>query len=152
MKKKGFWLYIFPLIIVVVFSTLSIRSQDSVQTVNKDKKTDQIQIKKVVTDSVVKDGVENDFIIEIEYTLESMEEGTLAIGFNTNEVNAFRMITRKKIKKGTNSIKLEATLIPKDWKGRGDFIVLANISPYPIPSKRYRPLVSARVVIDFDIE
>ncbi len=95
------------------------------------------------------DGAENEFTVEIKYTLESMDEGSLAIGFNVTDSGGFRMMTRKKVKRGTNFITLKAKVIPKDWKENGDFSVMANLSPHPLPKARYSPMAGTTMVIDF---
>jgi hypothetical protein len=59
------------------------------------------------------------------------------------------MMTRKKVKRGTNLITLKAKVIPKDWKENGDFSVMANLSPYPLPQARYTPMAGTTMVIDF---
>nr|MBA3693220.1 hypothetical protein [Acidobacteriota bacterium] len=115
----------------------------------KQENPDKIRIVNITAASPVIDGAENEFTIEIEYTLESMDEGSVAIGFNVTNFRAFRMMTRKKVKRGTNLITLKAKVIPKDWKENGDFSVMANLSPYPLPQARYTPMAGTTMVIDF---
>lgn len=93
-KREKF--FVFFLAMLTVFCASAANAQS---------KPDKMRVVNITADYPITDGVENDFTIEIEYTLESMDEGTLAIGFNLNDLNGFRMLTRKKIKKGTNSIK-----------------------------------------------
>ncbi len=132
---------------IVSLSAATANAQNSVQS--EQKKPDKIRIVNVAAASPVVDGAANEFTVEIEYTLESMDEGSLAIGFNFADLKAFRMTTRKKVKRGTNFITLKAKVIPKDWKENGDFSVMANLSQYPVPQVRYYPMAGTTMVIDF---
>jgi hypothetical protein len=110
---------------------------------------DKIRIVNVTSSAPVLDGVENEFTVEIEYTVESADAATLMIGFNSDKSNVYRMTTSKKVKKGTNLITLKSKVVPKDWKEYGDFVVVANLSPYPETRGRWVPLASTREVIEF---
>ncbi len=146
--KQSKYIFIFFLFAVVVsLSATTANAQNSGQS--KQENPDKIRIVNVTAASPVIDGAENEFTIEIEYTLESIDEGSVAIGFNVIDSGGFRMMTRKKVKRGTNSIKLKAKVIPKDWKENGDFSVMANLSPYPLPQARYTPMAGTTMVIDF---
>ncbi|HEV8159773.1 MAG TPA: hypothetical protein VGP58_12125, partial [Pyrinomonadaceae bacterium] len=123
--KQSKYIFIFFLFAVVAsLSATTANAQNSGQS--KQENPDKIRIVNITAASPVIDGAENEFTIEIEYTLESMDEGSLAIGFNVTNFRAFRMMTRKKVKRGTNFITLKAKVIPKDWKENGDFSVMAN--------------------------
>ena len=119
-------------------------AQDSNQAV-----IDKIRIVNVTARAPVVDGVENEFTVEVEYTLESADAATLMLGFNSDQQSRYRMTTRKKVKRGTNFITLKARIVPKDWKEYGDFTVLANLSPNPVPRERWKPFASTTTVIDF---
>lgn len=110
---------------------------------------DKIRIVSVTPSAPVLDGVENEFTVEIEYTIESADAATLMLGFNSEKSNVYRMTTSKKVKKGTNSVTLKSKIVPKDWKEYGDFVVVANLSPYPEARGRWVPLASTREVIEF---
>lgn len=99
----------------------------------------------------MRDGVDNEFTVEIEYTLESADEATVGIGFNSEKPGVYRMTAQKKIKKGTNLITLKADVKPKDWKERGDFVLYVNIAPYPMSQTRFRPLAATKKVVDFEL-
>jgi hypothetical protein len=114
----------------------------------KQENKDKIRIVNVTTSAPIVDGVENEFTVEIEYTLESADASTLMLGFNSDKQNRYRMTTNKKVKKGTNFVTLKAKVVPKDWKEYGDFVVLANLSPYPT-NGRWIPLASTNHVIEF---
>ncbi len=140
----------FIFFLFVLFAGLSVTTANA-QTARESRREnpDKIRIVIVTAANPVVDGVENEFTVEIEYTLESMDEGSVAIGFNVNNSAAFRMMTRKKVKKGTNLMTLKAKVTPKDWKENGDFAVMANLSPYPMPQTRYTPMAGTTTVIDF---
>lgn len=149
-QLKNNFIFLFLLLFAGLSATTVNAQQDARQT--KPENPDKIRIVNVSAAAPVVDSVENEFTVEIEYTLESMDEGSVAIGFNVENViksGAFRMMTRKKVKKGTNFIKLKAKVIPKDWKENGDFSVMANLSPYPLPQARYTPMAGTTTVIDF---
>ncbi len=146
--KQSKYIFIFFLFAVVLsFSASVVDAQSSNEL--KQESPDKIRIINVSAAAPVIDGTENEFTIEIEYTLESMDEGSVAIGFNITDFRGFRMMTRKKVKRGTNLITLKAKVTPKDWKENGDFSVMANLSPYPMPKTRYTPMAGTTMVIDF---
>jgi len=147
MKQTKYTFILFLFALTLSLSATTANAQDSGQS--KQENPDKIRIVNVTAASPVIDGAENEFTVEIEYTLESMDEGSMAIGFNVIESGGFRMMTRKKVKKGTNFITLKAKVIPKDWKENGDFSVLANLSPYPLPQARYTPMAGTTMIIDF---
>ncbi len=140
----------FIFFLFVLFAGLSVTTANA-QTARESRREnpDKIRILIVTAANPVVDGVENEFTVEIEYTLESMDEGSVAIGFNVNNSAGFRMMTRKKVKKGTNLMTLKARVTPKDWKENGDFSVMVNLSPYPVPQNRYTPMAGTTMVIDF---
>lgn len=114
------------------------------------KKHDLIKILDVSAAAPVKDGIENEFTVQIEYTLDTADEATASIGFNSDDPGRYRMVGRKKVTRGTNVLTLKARVIPKDWKDRSDFIVYVNLSPYPSSSARFRPLATADRVVEFE--
>jgi hypothetical protein len=139
MKQTKYIFIFFLFAVIVSLSVTAANAQNSGQS--KQENPDKIRIVNITAASPVIDGAENEFTVEIEYTLESMDEGSLAIGFNVTNFRAFRMMTRK--------ITLKAKVIPKDWKENGDFSVMANLSPYPLPQARYTPMAGTTMVIDF---
>ncbi len=136
------WILLFSLIFVV---TTDVSAQTGEQ-----EKTDKLSIINVVTFYPVQDGVANEFTVDLEYTLESAEEAVVAIGFNSESPGSFRMSGRKRIRKGTQLVTLKANVVPKDWKERGDFIIVANINPYPTSKGRYRPSATVTRVVEFE--
>lgn len=146
-QLKNNFIFLFLLTFAGLSVTTAHAQQDAEQT--KRENLDKIRIVNVTAAAPVIDGVENEFTVEIEYTLESLEEGSVAIGFNVDSSVRFKMMTRKKVKKGVNSMILKAKATPKDWKENGDFSVMANLSPYPVPHIRYTPMAGTTTVIDF---
>jgi hypothetical protein len=88
-------------------------------------------------------GVETEFTFDIQYTLETIDEGVLTIGFHTgshgSRPNAFEEIESRAIKRGTDRITVKARVIPVDWGERGQFAVSVNIGPKREDST-WRPL------------
>jgi hypothetical protein len=114
------------------------------------KAKDSIRILEVTSSTPVRDGVENEFTVKIEYDLQSSDEATASIGFNSDDPGRYRITGRKKVAGGTNVLMLKGVIAPKDWKDRGDFIVYVNLSPYPAGQSRFRPYATAEKVIDFE--
>jgi hypothetical protein len=101
-------------LLVLALSLLATIGKAQNAELSRQEKPDKIRIVNVTAASSVVDGAENEFTVEIEYTLESMDAGSVAIGFNVNNSASFRMMTRKKVKRGTNFIMLKAKVTPKD--------------------------------------
>lgn len=138
-------IYTLTSFLFLIFAVSNVSAQ-----INDQNSPERITIVNVTTSVPVRDGVDNEFTVEIEYTLESADEAMIAIGFNSDNPNRYRMMAQKRIRKGTNRITLKADVKPKDWKERGDFMLYANISPYPLPAARFTPLASTKRVIDFE--
>jgi len=134
-------------LICAVLGVSSVFTQDT-----KDKKTspDSVQILDVSAESPVKDGVQNEFTVQIQYTLDTADEAMASIGFNSDDPGRYRMTGMKKVTRGTNIFTLRGRVVPKDWKERGDFIVYVNLSPYPIPKARWKPIATTQRVIEFE--
>jgi hypothetical protein len=132
-------------LICLVLGISSVFAQDA-----KEKRTDTVQILSVSAESPVRDGVQNEFTVQIQYFLDTADEALLAIGFNSDDPGRYHMTGSKRVIRGTNVITLKGRVIPKDWKERGDFIVYVNLSPYPIPKSRWRPLATTQRVIEFE--
>lgn len=115
----------------------------------KQESKDKIRIVSVTASAPVQDGVENEFTVEIEYTVETIDAATIMLGFNTEKSSIYRMTTSKKVNKGTNFITLKSKAVPKNWKEYGDFVVIANMFSYPETRGRLIPIASTRQVIDF---
>jgi hypothetical protein len=137
----------FLLMLAVSLLVITANAQDA--KLSKQEKPDKIRIVNFTSAAPVIDGTKNEFTVEIEYTLEPMDAGSVAIGFNITNSRSFRMTTRKKVKKGTNFITLKAKITPKDWNKNGDFTILANLSPDPLPRTRYTPMAATETIINF---
>jgi len=136
---------LFFCLICIVLAVSSVLAQDA-----KEKSSDAVQILSVSAESPVKDGVQNEFTVQIQYTLDTADEALLAIGFNSDDPGRYHMTGSKKVARGANVIILKGRVIPRDWKERGDFMVYVNLSPYPIPKSRWRPLATAQRVVEFE--
>lgn len=92
---------------------------------------DKIKIISVSAAQPVIRGVENEFTVEVEYNLDSEEEGEINLGFNTERPARFKMVESLIIKKGAGTATLKATVIPVDWGQKAKFFALVNMSKYP---------------------
>ena len=135
------------LILICVFFGLSTAFAQGHTT---DAKRDRIKILNVSSASPVKDGVANEFTIEIDYFVDTADEAMISIGFNTDDPGRYRMTGEKKVSRGANVITLKARVTPKDWKERGDFIVNAIIAPYPRTDGKFHPFAATTKVIEFE--
>jgi len=97
------------------------------------KPEDTIVIKSVTPDSGLIPGAVTDFVVAAEYELASVDSGEVGIGFNTDEVGRFVMISDAKvlIAKGGGEYQFNVSTHTKDWGGTGDFQVLVNLSEHP---------------------
>jgi hypothetical protein len=143
--KRFVQIFAFAFLFQVLLTDLT--AQDANRA--KQESRDKIRIVNVTSSVPVVDGVENEFTVEIEYTVESAEAATIMLGFNSVKPNTFLMTTSKKVNRGTNFITLKSKVVPKNWKDYGDFVVVANMFPYPESSGKLIPKASTRHVIEF---
>jgi hypothetical protein len=108
-------------------------------------KEDLIRIVSIDPSGPVTRGVEIHITVEIEYTLVTADESSASLGFNSRDPNSFTMGEHIEIHRGTDRIKVKATIIPVDWGRRGKFAMLANIGK-GTPGKPWSPTASARHV------
>ena len=111
---------------------------------------DNISIISVTPSSDLEDGVEYNFIVEIEYDLATASSGILMIGFNTDEINKYVMVSEASyiIEKGTGFHTFDVETIAKDWINAGDYQVYVNLSENPHPSE-WSPLASDSESLQF---
>jgi len=111
---------------------------------------DNISIISVTPSSDLEDGVEYNFIVEIEYDLATVSSGILMIGFNTDEINRYVMVSEASyiIEKGTGFHTFDVETIAKDWINAGDYKVYVNLSENPHPQE-WSPLASDSESLQF---
>ena len=143
--KRFVQIFAFAFLFQVLLTDLTAQDASRAKQESKDK----IRIVNVTSSVPVVDGVENEFTVEIEYTVESAEAATIMLGFNSVKPNTFLMTTSKKVNRGANFITLKSKVVPKNWKDYGDFVVVANMFPYPETSGKLIPKASTRHVIEF---
>jgi hypothetical protein len=114
-------------------------TETTVETISKD----GINITSVSPDKDLVDGVNTTFTVVVRYTLASTNSGELMIGFNTQEVGSFGMISSasKIVSKGTGEYKFIVKATVKDWGEEGDFEVYVNLSENPHPNS-WSPLAT----------
>ena len=116
-----------------------------------DKEIDIIEIISISPSMLLVDGVEYNFIVNIEYDLVTVNSGMLMIGFNTEEVGKFHMLSEATeiISKGSGVHTFDITTIAKDWMSEGDFEVYVNLSENPHPST-WAPLATDVMTLNFE--
>jgi hypothetical protein len=106
-------------------------------------KKDLIRIVSIDPSGPVTRGVEIRITVELEYTLETADKSSASIGFNSRDPNNFTMGEHIEIHRGTDRVKVKATVIPVDWGRRGKFAMLVNIG-MGTQGKLWSPTASAR--------
>lgn len=76
-------------------------------------------------------GAETRIEVEVEYELESKDEGEVALGFNTERPDQFVMREKARVKKGKGRVTLRTEVRPVEWKGAAPFFADVNLSEYP---------------------
>ena len=115
-----------------------------------DKEIDRIKIISVSPSMLLEDGIEYNFVVEIEYELVTFNSGMLMIGFNTVEVGKFYMLSEATeiVSKGSGVHTFDITTRAKDWMSGGDFKVYVNLSENPHPSP-WSPLATDTMTLNF---
>ena len=116
-----------------------------------DKEIDIIEIISISPSMLLVDGVEYNFIVNIEYDLVTVNSGMLMIGFNTEEIGSFYMLSEATeiVSKGSGVHTFDVTTIAKDWMSEGDFEVYVNLSENPHPPT-WTPLASDMMTLSFE--
>lgn len=135
-----------------IFITIALLSIVIFQGCEKDDdiEKDNISIISVTPSSDLEDGVEYNFIVEIEYDLATVSSGILMIGFNTDEINKYVMVSEASyiIEKGTGFHTFDIETIAKDWINAGDYKVYVNLSENPHPPE-WSPLATDSESLQF---
>jgi hypothetical protein len=97
------------------------------------KSSDSITIKSVTPNSGLLPGIATDFVVTVEYELVSADSGDVMIGFNTDEVGRFAMISSATalVLKGSGEHEFNVNVMPVDWGVAGDFKLYVNLSEHP---------------------
>jgi hypothetical protein len=142
MKKT---LRLFGILVLVLFLGCEKEADPDI-----DKDDDIIKIVSVLPSKLLEDGMEYTFSVKIEYDLLSTDSGILLIGYNTERVDSYRMISEASviIDKGSGLHTFEVTTRAKNWNNAGDFKVYVNLSEYPHPPTWY-PLASDTMTLKF---
>ena len=74
-------------------------------------------------------GVETEFTFDIQYTLDSVEEGVMSVAFNTAGPNADRIVEMRPIARGSGRILIKTKAVPVDWGERGPFRASVSLGP-----------------------
>jgi len=116
-----------------------------------DKEIDRIEIISISPSMLLVDGVEYNFNVEIEYDLVTVNSGFLMIGFNTENIDEYDMLSEASVivDKGSGVHTFDITTRAKDWMSEGDFEVYVNLSENPHPPT-WTPLASDIMTLSFE--
>ena len=109
--------------------------------------TDTIKIVKLTSAQPVHPGVENEFTIKVEYTLESEDDGIIMLGFNTQQPETHMRVQSEIVHKGLGTTRFKPKVVPVDWQERGQFAAKVNLSKHENP---WKTLVDDRQVIPLE--
>ena len=113
---------------------------------------DFINIISVTPSSGLMDGVDTDFTVVVEYNLYSSTQGTLAISFNTDEVNTWLFPVWDAnflVNKGYDTHEFNVTVKPRNWGSQGDFSVLAGLWKVPFVIGEHNTLDRDKKILTF---
>lgn len=82
--KRAKYIFIFFLLFTLFAATAPANARQDANRSRRES-VDKIRIVSVSAAAPIIDGAANEFTVEIEYALESMDEGSIAIGFNTDD-------------------------------------------------------------------
>ena len=136
---------------IIIISFLSfLIFQGCEKDTDKEENIDSIEIISVSPSKELEDGVEYNFNVEIEYDLITVNSGILMIGFNTEDIDSYLMLSDASVvvDKGAGNHTFLVTVKAKDWMGDGDFIVYVNLSENPHPPT-WSPLNSDEMSLNF---
>ncbi|MFC2168470.1 hypothetical protein ACFLRW_05740 [Acidobacteriota bacterium] len=143
---KMHWILIVILVGSLVFFGCDKKNPTGPEGIN-----DSITIKSVAPDSGLTPGIVTQFIVTIEYVLDSKDSGEVNVGFNTAEVGRYAMISTAKslVGKGSGEHQFDVTVVTRDWGGSGDFKVYVNLSENP-HGPSWTPLATDIRVLTFN--
>jgi len=112
---------------------------------------DFINIISVTPGSGLIDEVDTNYKVVVKYNLFSSKEGTLEIGFNTDEVDAWSPVWDAKflVNKGSGTYEFNVTVKPQDWGSQGDFSVWVGLSKVPFVIGEYNNLYWDTKILTF---
>jgi hypothetical protein len=102
-------------------------------------------------------GKEATFTVTVNYTLQSVDQGIVYLGFNTNTADRYSLVDEAIVSKGSGTVTLKGTVVPAGWGtpnspngplqgsmellNGNTFGAYVNISEYPHPES-WNPLAS----------
>jgi hypothetical protein len=92
---------------------------------------DVVRIESVTPHEAVKAGVETEFTIDVDVNLESADQGTVMIGFNTRSSGMFTMLTNRAVERGETRFAVVLRVTPVYWGESAPFAVNVNLGPKP---------------------
>jgi hypothetical protein len=90
---------------------------------------DALTIASVTPEGPVSRGVEVAFTVDVDVTVRPGNEAVVRLGFNTENPNAWRMVTEQIVHEGRQRVLLSARVVPVDWRDRGGFSAFISLGP-----------------------
>jgi hypothetical protein len=102
---------------------------------------DNVTINSVTPESAV-ENQSTAFAVDVSYTLTSIDSGLLMVGFNTNQVDSYAMMSSAMctVSRGSGTHVFNVTATPINWGSAGSFGAYVNLVQNPHPSS-FTPLV-----------
>ena len=113
-------------------SPIDSNTPPTVPTTARPQKPDTIQIVHV-TPKRVTPGVPTTFSVWVKYSLRSLPDAKVTLGFNTLGANSYPIAASKLVNAGAEEIELTATVNPVQWPGGKPFSLLVTLAPDPRP-------------------
>jgi len=107
---------------------------------------DALTLVSIVPAGAVRAGSEVEFTLEIDVTLETVDEAWLHLGFNVEEANRYRMVSQYLIYRGMEHVVIKGKAVPRNYGREGEFAATLNIGPRK-EGVRYSPTTTLRQVI-----
>ena len=117
------------LAIVLVFGMAVIGCDNDPDNGGGNDDVDSVIIKTVTPNASLIDGVDQQFIITVDYKLLTLEQGRLDIGFNTDQLNSYRVFNKEIVSKGNGTRTFNLSVRLKNWFPDGEFQVRAYLAP-----------------------
>lgn len=112
---------------------------------------DSIRIISVTPNSGLTNGVSTTFVVDVEFRLSSVDNGEINLGFNTEEVDRYKIIRQYQVFKDAGQLQqlqFIVTVVVKNWGNEGDFAVYVNLSEFPHDTT-WTPLATDIMVLTF---
>ena len=109
-------------------------------------KGDRVKIAFLDPSGPVTRGVETEFTIEVDATLDSLDEGIVRVGFNRTSPEGFEIMETQPVGHGAQHITFKVKVVPVDWGEKRKFAVVAYLGTESSEAD-WKPVATDRRVI-----